>query len=189
MPSWDRTRFRIGECIGPRNERSLTKLVDGTLSRFPEIGGLKQAARDKLVQGIVEAIQFNHMGLAPRRSECSGAGLSRRIFVVDVEFVLRRAGLRAGNGRDGLLHGLIFAFARRFEFDITQDLIRLGRKPHKSRREDDRHYTTFRPPKNEMVNLSQADLLDSRKQRVAYWTSRGRAPPICDLIIGDNKRH
>jgi hypothetical protein len=117
------------------------------LAQFPEIGGLKQAARDELIRGIVEAIQFNHLGLAPRRPESSGAGLSRRIFVVDTEFLLRRAGLRAGNGRDSLLHRVIFALAERFELDVPKDLIRLVRKSRKSRRDDKRHYTTYIPPK------------------------------------------
>jgi hypothetical protein len=48
MPSWDRTRFRIGESVEPRNDRGLADVVDVTFSQFPEICGLKQAARTTL---------------------------------------------------------------------------------------------------------------------------------------------
>src|SRR5215472_13714468 len=100
MPSWDRTRFRIGECVEPGNDRVLTNLVDATLSQFPEICGLKEAARDELVRTMVEAIQFHRSGFAPKRPESSGAGSNRRIFVTSVEAALRRAALATGNTRN-----------------------------------------------------------------------------------------
>jgi hypothetical protein len=74
-----------------------------------------------------------------------------------------------------LLHGVIFALARRFKIDLPQDLIRLVRKSRKSRRDDSRHNTSYRPPKNEVVNLSQVDLLELRKRRIACWVTRQSA--------------
>jgi hypothetical protein len=180
MPYSNQTRLRISECVEDGNDRFLAGLVESTLSKLPRIGCLEEAVKDELITRIVEAIQFTRLGVAPRRPESSGAGLNRRIFVTSVEAALRRAALPGGNTRDGLLHAVIRALANDFNIEMPQDLIRLMRKSRKSIPDNERHYTTNRPPKNEMVDLSQADLLDLRKQRVAYWTSRGRVPPICD---------
>ncbi len=180
MPYSNRTRFRIDPAIDAGSNQFLADLVEKTLSKFPRVLCLETAVRDQLVIRIVEAIQFTRLGVAPRRPESSGAGLKRRVFVTSVETALRRAALPVGNTRDGLLHAVIRALANDFNIELPQDLVRLMRTSRKSIPDDERHYTTNRPPKNEMVKLSQADLLNLRKQRVAYWTSRGRVPPICD---------
>jgi len=146
MPSSDRTRFRVGESVEPGNDRFLADLVNTTLLRFPEICRLRQTTKDELIAGIVEAIQFKRVGLAPRRFESSGAGPTKLVFANDVEFVLRRAGLPASNTRDGLLHSVIRALADKFNIEMPQDLIRLVAKARRMfKRDGIRHYTTYRP--------------------------------------------
>jgi hypothetical protein len=182
MPYSDRTRFKIHPTVEAGTDRFLAGLVESTLSTLPRIRCLDKAAKDELVTRIVEAIQFHRLGLAPRRPKSSGAGLCKRIFVTNVEAALRRATLPSGNTRDGLLHRVIRALANDFKIDMPQDLIRLVRISRKSRPDEKRHFTTDIPPKSDLAEFSEADLLELRKQRVAYWTSRGRVPPICDQV-------
>jgi hypothetical protein len=177
MPYSDRTRFRIDPpTVEAGTDTVPADLVESTLLRLPRIGSLDKAVKDELVARIVEAIQFHRLGLAPRRPESFGAGLNRRIFVTSVEAALRRATLPTGNTRDGLLHNVIRALANDFKIEIPQDLIRLVRNSSKSRLDNDRHHTSSRPPESDLVNLSQADLLELRKRRIDYWASRGKSP-------------
>jgi hypothetical protein len=148
MPYAYRTRFRIGRTVHPGSgtglDGFLTRRAGAVLSQFPQIRGLTPAAKEELIAGVVEAIQFLQVGLTPRRPESSGAGLKKRVFVSDVEFALRRARLPAGNGRDGLLHEAIRALADAFELELPQDLIRIVRSSRRLKRDGARHCTAYR---------------------------------------------
>jgi hypothetical protein len=153
MPYSDRTRFRIDLTIDAASDQFLAGLVDKTLSKFPRVSCLETAVRGQLVTRIVEAIQFHRLGLAPRRLESSGAGPNRRIFVASIEAAFRRVDLPAGNTRDGLLHGVIRALADDFNIELPQDLVQLVRKSRKSKLDEARHCTNYKPIKDERGEL------------------------------------
>jgi hypothetical protein len=153
MPYSDRTRFRIDPAIDAESNQFLAGLVEKTLSKFPRVLCLETAVRGQLVIRIVEAIQFHRLGLAPRRLESSGAGPNRRIFVMSIEAALRRVDLPAGNTRDGLLHEVIRALAVDFNIEMPRDLVQLVRKSRKSKLDEARHCTVYKPIKNERGEL------------------------------------